>query len=346
MQKKVIAYYLPQYHTFPENEEWWGKGFTEWTCVNRASSSIPEHRIKKPHPDIGYYSLLDPGIRTLQADLAKEYGIYGFSYYHYWFGGKVLMERIIEQMLVDNQPDLPFCLTWANEPWTRRMNGGDGETIQPTRHGGEQEWAAHLEYLLPFFKHRNYILVDNKPLFIIYRVSQIPNYAARFRYWNTELQKRGFAGIHVVAIKGNFNDDYPTIGKSVNGVVDFYPNFLWHQDMLWKVENNYGYYQMAKVYARILNDPDVHQCHYRGIMCGFDSSPRSPKRSNVFVGGTPAMFSDALTELLAKSKQEFVFVNAWNEWGEGCALEPEEQDGYGYLEAVRRAMARINYKFL
>ena len=137
--KKIIAMYLPQYHEFEENNRWWGKGFTEWTCVNRARSLSPNHRIKKPHSDIGYYSLLDCDFRRRQSEMAKSYGVYGFCYYHYWFGNKVLMDKTLKLMLEDGQPDIPFCLSWANEPWTRRMNGGDGELLQPTNYDEHKE---------------------------------------------------------------------------------------------------------------------------------------------------------------------------------------------------------------
>lgn len=333
---KIIALYLPQYHEFEENNLWWGKGFTEWTCVNNAVSHAPDHRIKKPHPDIGYYCLLDKEIRSKQARLAKKYGVYGFCYYHYWFGNKVLMDSVLKMMLKDGEPDIPFCLSWANEPWTRRMNGGDGELLQPNNYGSEDEWERHLQYLIPFFKNDNYIKIDGKPLLIIYRIAQIPEYRRRFDYWRLRMMQLGFEGIFLSMTVGNFKDDFSSMVNSVDASFDFYPNFLRDEGMVDKVEGNNAFYTMDRAYERILRDPPVHKRHFKGTMVGFDSSPRSPVRSNIFTGGSPKLFEANLKALL-RSEGDFIFVNAWNEWGEGCALEPEEKDGYGYLDAVKRA---------
>lgn len=335
---KIIAHHLPQFHEFEPNSTWWGKGFTEWTCVNRGRSSRPEHRIKKPHKDIGHYSLLDPEMRKIQGELAKKYSVHGFCYYHYWFGDTVLMDTPLQLMLQDGYPDLPFCFSWANEPWTRRMNGGTGELLQPNNYGDVDEWERHLQYLLPFFKNHNYITIDNKPLFVIYRVSQIPKHKERFDYWRGRLKQEGFDGMFVLMTIGNFSDDYQSMCGAVDASMDFHPAFLWQQKMISEVINNYAYYDMEKAYQRIIDSPQIHQRHFRGTMVGFDSSPRSPLRSNVFINGSPEMFGEHLVKLMGETKEEFIFVNAWNEWGEGCALEPEEIDGYRYLEQVKRAV--------
>lgn len=342
--KKLIALYLPQYHSFQENDHWWGEGFTEWTCVEQAYPRSIEHRIKKPHPDIGRYSLLSRDVRLRQAQMARAFGVYGFCYYHYWFGDKVLMDAPLKLLLQDGQPDLPFCFSWANEPWTRRMNGGNGELLQPNNYGGPEEWERHLNYLIPFFQHPNYIKVQNKPLLVIYRVSQIPQYEERFAYWRRRLREHGFDDLFIVMTLGNFSDDFSAMAPYVDATFDFYPNFLWQPDMILKVESNVAFYDMERVYRRIAEGTKQHSVHFFGTMVGFDSSPRSPQRCNVFIRGTPALFRESLEMACSKSEHEFVFVNAWNEWGEGCALEPEEEDGYGYLEAVRKVMRRHNAK--
>jgi len=333
---KIIAHHLPQYHEFDENNMWWGRGFTEWTCVRNAEPS--RHRIKKPHSDIGYYCLLDIDARKKQADLARSYGVFGFCYYHYWFGGKVLMEAPLELMLLDGQPDLPFCFSWANEAWTRRMHSGNGEVLQPTKHGGPDEWADHLSYLLQFFKHKNYILVDNKPMLLIYRVSDITNYRDRFLYWNDEIQRHGFDGIFIVMTNTNYREDVPAILPHVSASVDFFPNFLGKPDMISELDGNVAYYDMDRTFDRIIQSPTTHQRHFHGMLVGFDSLPRRGNRCNVFVNGSPEKFYRALVRQISRSKEDYVFINAWNEWGEGCALEPEELDGYAYLEAVKRAV--------
>ncbi len=340
--KKFIAHYLPQYHEFEENNKWWGKGFTEWTCVNRAEGFLPDHRIKKPHKDIGYYCLLDKDIRKKQAEIAKKYSIYGFCYYHYWFGDKVLLDKPLQLMLQDGEPNIPFCFSWANEPWTRRMNGGSGELLQPNNYGDIEEWDSHIEYLLPFFKNSNYILVNNKPMFLIYRLSQIPNYKKRFNYYNQKLKKEGFDGIFTVMTIGNFknNDDIRSLAKDVDACVDFHPNFL-RKDIDYAKIKNFAYYDMPVAYEKILNSPVFHKVHFKGTMVGFDSSPRNPIISNVFINESPVLFKRHLKKLIKKSKDEFIFINAWNEWGEGCALEPEQEDLYGYLRKIKSLNVKL-----
>lgn len=339
--------YLPQYHEFEENNRWWGKGFTEWTCVNRARSLSPNHRIKKPHSDIGYYSLLDCDFRRRQSEMAKSYGVYGFCYYHYWFGDKVLMDKTLKLMLEDGQPDIPFCLSWANEPWTRRMNGGDGELLQPNNYGDDKEWDDHLNYLLPFFKNKNYIKIDNKPIFIIYRLGHVPNAEKRFSYYNDKLKSNGFNGLFLVYTVGNFlSDNFARFNQFTDASFDSYPNFLWDKNMIDNIIGNTAFYDIKKAYNRITQDLPFHpKIHFKGMMVGFDSSPRSPKQSNVFVGGSPKLFEECLSKLFCISKSEYIFVNAWNEWGEGCALEPEEQDGYEYLKSLKRVVGIHNIKF-
>jgi hypothetical protein len=342
--KKIIALYLPQFHEFKENNFWWGEGFTEWTCVNRGKSRIEGHRIKKPHADIGYYNLLDFEVRKKQAKLAKKYNVYGFCYYHYWFGDKVLMDAPLQLMLQDGEPDLPFCFSWANEPWTRRMNGGNGELLQSNNYGDQEEWQRHLNYLLPFFKHKNYIKINNKPLFVIYRVSQIPNYKQRFDFYRESLKKHGFDGVFFIMTIGNFQDNFYELGKHVDAVFDFYPNFLWQNSMIDQIVGDTAFYDMKKAYQRVLSDKRIHERHFKGTLIGFDSSPRSPLRCNVFINGSPNLFQNHLEKLLSNTSEEFVFVNAWNEWGEGCALEPEEKDGYGYLQALKSVVGLHNMK--
>jgi len=334
---KILAYYLPQFHEFEENNKWWGKGFTEWTCVKRTKPLGQYHVVKRPHPDIGYYCLEDVAVRTKQAQMAKKYGVYGFCYYHYWFGGKLLMQKPLEMMLEDGQPDLPFCLCWANEPWTRRLNGGNEDMLQPARYGGPEEWGQHLEYLSRFFKHKNYILIDNKPVLVIYRVSQIQRYAERFLYWRETVKQYGFDGLHIVMTLGNFHDDeYVPLLSHVDACVDFYPNWLGIESERHTVRHNVWHYDMELAYDKILNSQQIHPTHYNGMLAGFDSYPRSGLRSNVFINNNPRRFGAALRAQLLRS-QEFLFLNAWNEWGEGCCVEPDEHYGYQFLEEVRNA---------
>jgi len=251
----------------------------------------------------------------------------------------VLMQKPLEMMLKDNLPDHPFCFCWANEPWTRKMNGGGGEVLQPANYGGESEWLDHFNYLLRFFNHRNYILVDNKPLLVIYRVSQIPQYQERFEFWNREARKRGFDGVHVVMTIGNFHhDDYGPMLPHVDACVEFYPNWLGKQKMITQWKNNVAHYDMDQAYDHILKQEKMHKTQYRGMMVGFDSWPRSGTKSNIFFNGSPEKYGVALRRQIERA-DEFVFINAWNEWGEGCALEPDDRHGYRYLEETKTSLA-------
>ena len=336
---KIICLYLPQFHEFEENNLWWGKGFTEWTCVNRAVSLTQGHIIKRPHEDLGYYCLLDKSVRKKQAEIAKEFNVYGFCYYHYWFGGKLLMEKSLELMLEDGEPDLPFCLSWANEPWTRRMNGGNGEIIQPQFYGGIEEWDAHLQYLLKFFKNKNYILIDNKPVLVIYNISQITNYKDRFAYWRSKIKEYGFDGLFIIMTLGMF----PKIPlQDADGAFNFYPNLLDWSHIAWK-KDNISFYEMEKVWECLLNDPNIHTRHFRGMMVGFDGSPRRSNNPNVFINGSPKNFGNVLRQQIKKSKEEFLFINGWNEWGEQAVLEPDSYYNYEYLKNLKNAV--INRKF-
>ena len=191
---KIIALYLPQYHDIPENDKWWGKGFTEWVNVKKAKPLYEGHY--QPHVPLNnnYYNLLDDDVKIWQADLAKKYGVYGFCYYHYWFNGKMLLEQPMEQMLKNEKIDLPFCICWANEPWTRAWVG-ETETLIAQQYGYEKEWKEHFDYLLPFFKDNRYIKEDNKPLFVIYRPEVIGVLKDMLNYWNELAIDNGFSGM-------------------------------------------------------------------------------------------------------------------------------------------------------
>ncbi len=341
---KVICMYLPQFHEFAENNEWWGKGFTEWTCVDRAVEICPGHRIKKPHPDIGRYDLRNPETRRLQALMAKDHGVYGFCYYHYWFNGKILMEEPLHLMLQDGEPDLPFMMSWANEPWTRRMNGGNGETIQPQSYGGEEEWKSHLNYLMQFFRHKNYIKIDGKPALVIYRVSQINRHKDRFDYWRKEILKY-FPGMFIISTIGPFpKSEVTDTSCSVDAVFDFYPNFLRSPETVSCEIGSVAVCDIEKAWSIMLQDKNVLPTHFKGMMVGFDSSPRNPQRSCAFINNTPSGFLAAMRKQMYRAYgDEFIFVNGWNEWGEQACLEPDEKDGYAYLNAIKKATTHRVY---
>lgn len=337
---KLIALYLPQFHEFEENNNWWGKGFTEWTCVNRAVSLCVKHRIKKPHADIGYYNLLNYKVRKKQSEIARKFGIYGFCYYHYWFGNKVLMDSPLKLMLQDGEPSINYCFNWANEPWTRRMNGGNGEILQDNNYGFKDEWEQHFRYLLPYFKSDNYIKIHNKPLFAIYRPSLIPNLKERIEYYRNRSKQEGFNGIFFLMTIAPFfcDENYMHL---MDGCFDFYPNFFRNKKLIVQETEKVCFYDMNLISDYIKNSKSLHKNHFKGLLVGFDSSPRSPNKSNVILNESPEAYYDLLNYQIKKSNQEFIFVNGWNEWGEGCALEPEMIDNYRYLEYTKKTLKKL-----
>lgn len=332
----IIAFYLPQFHSFPENDYWWGQGFTEWTLLEKALPYKSNHIIKRPHSDLGYYCLENQSIRAKQAEIAKKYSIYGFCYYHYWFGDKVLMQKPLELMLQDGEPNIPFCLSWANEPWRRMMNGGSGDIIQPTNYGGIEEWQRHLDYLCKYFLNKNYILIDNKPVLLIYRVVEILNFQQRFNFWNEQLKKMGFNGIYLIMTLGNFKDDFNKMYPYVSATVDFHPNFFRLPNTYYELDARAAYYDLNHIYPMIVNKDDPFPSHFRGFFSGFDSSPRNTNRCNIFLNNSPELYQKYLRKQMSKNKKDFLFINAWNEWGEGAVLEPTQTDNYTYLECTKK----------
>jgi len=230
---KLIAFFLPQFHRTPENDSWWGEGFTEWTNTRKSQPLYRGHLQPKEPLDDNYYDLTDPGTRQWQANLASTYGVYGFCYYHYWFKGKRLLEKPLNQFLRLGEPDYPFCLSWANEPWTRRWDGGDQHILQPQDYGNEHDWEMHFYDLLEAFTDERYIQVHGKPLFLIYRPGDIPRCEEMLQFWNKLAQRNGLEGIYFVRTLGGFPI---TQQKGFDASVEFEPHYTFanhHSDNLW-----------------------------------------------------------------------------------------------------------------
>ena len=224
---KIIAFYLPQFHDIPENDEWWGKGFTEWVNVKKAQPLYKGHEQPRIPMNENYYNLLDDNVKIWQANIAKEYGIYGFCYYHYWFGGKLLLEKPMEQMLANPKVDIPFCISWANEPWTKAWVN-ESKVLIPQFYGGKKEWKEHFDYLLPFFKDNRYIKEDNKPLFIIYRAEVIDCLNDMLDYWTELARQNGFSGMKYAYQNLTF-DLMPNRDDSrFDYNIEFQPSYAWN----------------------------------------------------------------------------------------------------------------------
>jgi hypothetical protein len=332
---KLIAFYLPQFHEIPENNLWWGKGFTEWTNTKKAQPLFPGHyQPREPHQDY-YYDLTDETARKWQAEIAEKYGIYGFCYYHYWFKGKRLLEKPFNEVLSSGEPNFPFCLSWANEPWTRRWDGSEHDVLMAQDYGEEADWKEHFDYLLTAFEDERYIRVDNKPLFLIYRPGSIPKCEEMLQYWQNLAKQNGLDGIYFVKTISGFQ--IPEV-KGFSASVEFEPLYTVFHHLYFKNIMDYD-----QIWSRIVERTESKNDSktFLGAFVDWDNSPRKRKTGLILKGATPEKFTHYLTKQIKNAQNrncEFLFINAWNEWAEGTYLEPDKKFGYQYLEAVKKAL--------
>lgn len=358
MNVKVICFYLPQFHPIRENNIWWGEGFTEWNSVVRGERLFPSHY--QPHlpADLGFYDLRLDAVREAQAGLAKEYGIGGFCYYHYWFNGRRILERPLTDMLSSGKPNFPFCLCWANENWTRAWDGGETEILLSQEYSEEDD-VAHIRALIPAFKDPRYIRIGGRPLFLVYRTENMPDPAATAQRWREEARRAGIGDIYLARVEGFRSDiDPSTIG--FDAAVEFAPdwrtlNQFLYRSRLFRLGCRLGllpptylsqsissYHTLAE---RMLRKRSPSWKWFRCATPGFDNSARRrDKGAAIFHKSSPKQYERWLTTLLDQAQrahegdERIVFVNAWNEWAEGNHLEPDQRFGRAYLEATRSAM--------
>jgi len=353
---RLIAHYLPQFHPVPENDEWWGKGFTEWHNVARAKPLFPGHY--QPHlpTDLGFYDLRVPEAREAQAELAREYGIAAFCYYHYWFAGRRILDRPFREVLTSGKPDFPFCLCWANENWTRRWDGKDGDVLLGQRHSIDDD-RAHIEALLPAFGDERYVRIHGRPLFLVYRTELLPDPRRTADIWREAVRKAGLGDLYLARVE-HFKRDVDPASIGFDAGVDFAPdarrvarkfqNALWR--MLYRfrlaprawVENELIEY--AEMAAAMMGKPAPGYVRFDCVCPGWDNSPRRTQNAGIFVNSTPSAYEKWLRTMIDRARDRFdddgriVFINAWNEWGEGCHLEPDAKWQRAYLEATRSAL--------
>lgn len=352
---RLIAFYLPQFHPIPENDKWWGKGFTDWDNVRKAKPLFEGHYQPHMPADLGYYDLRNPEVREAQAEMAKKYGIEGFCYWHYWFNGKMLLERPFNEVLESGKPDFPFCLAWANENWTRNWDGHENLILQPQEYGGEADDFAHFEWLLKAFRDPRYIKVDGKPLFLIYRPMDIPNVENTLALWRQLAGSAGLQGLYVIAIRISLDktvDGY-WLKQGFDAELLFQPSFgrLWDKygaGELPGVLNEYG--EGDGEPGLILNYNDAWHVMasmegncLRTVVPSWDNTPRRKYGAFILRDSTPKAYGEWLKLEIERvssrpPEQRIVFINAWNEWGEGNHLEPDVRFGHGYLEATKRAI--------
>src|SRR5918994_2510598 len=347
---RAIAIYLPQFHQIPENDEWWGKGFTEWTNVVKAKPLFPGHY--QPHlpADLGFYDLRLPETRQAQADLAKEYGIYGFCYYHYWFNGKQLLERPFDEVLRSGEPNFPFCLCWANEPWSRRWDGRPRDILQPQSYSDEDD-IAHISWLMPALRDPRAMRIEGKPVFIVYQARDLPNPARTAETWRGEVSKAGLEGIYLITVETGWDAGWDATQEGFDAKVLFMPQFsvLRTAPRLWVTENkDLQVYDYQKAWPILANPDPVSYRRYDTVFPKWDNSPRVGESATVLHNSTHESYEHWLRQAIAKAQQQpsdhqIVFINAWNEWAEGAHLEPDILHGRAYLEATRRALLDAQY---
>lgn len=381
MNARIIALYLPQYHPIPENDKWWGAGFTEWTNVVKARPLFKGHVQPKLPADLGFYDLRLSETREAQARLAKDAGIEGFCYYHYWFGGKQLLERPFNEVLASGKPDFPFCLCWANHSWTnktwnRKSNFQANSMLIEQTYPGIEDDTAHFMSLLKAFKDPRYIKVDGKPLFFLYNAWEHPHIREWISTWNKLAVKEGLPGMHLVAM----SDSTLTFTQSPDGTrTKTIPNlkssaklFQSLLDMGFDAVNSFGrrrgemlntgkYWDLIKTVLRKTGFPlgatynyaetvknffvpeDKWENVYPTIMPNWDRSPRAVSWDGIYVGATPEKFETHIRQALElvkgkKPEHQIIVLKSWNEWGEGNYVEPDQEFGHGWLEAIKNSV--------
>ncbi len=347
--KKIIAFYLPQYHPFPENDEWWGKGFTEWDNVKKGKKLYKNHYQPRVPLNQNYYSLLNSETQIWQSELAQQYGIYGFCYYHYWFNGKVLMDKPLQNMLNNKKITINFCFSWANESWSRTWNGKDKDYLIKQEYSGRQDWEKHFMYLLPFFKDERYIKISGKPMLLLYTASNITDCENMVKFWNDRAIQEGFNGIYIVETL-NYLQYKPALISS-QAVACFEPNNVYETKIKKKGIVNAGIRYFKKTVLNIPNKQAIKKAYeiiekrkynfnkiiFEGTFNDWDNTARKGSRGMVWEGASPQLFKEHLSRLVSKDGTgDFLFINAWNEWGEGAYLEPDDKYKYSYLEAISK----------
>lgn len=361
---RVIAFYLPQYYPTPENDEWWGKGFTEWTNVGKAKPLFKGHNQPRVPADLGYYDLRLPDVREQQVELAKEAGVTAFCYWHYWFGnGRRLLSKVFDEVLETGRPDFPFCLGWANHNWYAKEWNSDGTTtnkllIEQT-YPGIEDAKLHFQFLLKAFNDARYVKIEGKPLFYIYRPNELPeDYIVWFKKWTIEA---GFPGLLVIAQLSPSDSKKNYVNKGYDlflyqrlagnmrrdsfrgqGFINWLARLIWgllrhRPPFIFNYKNAIPF-----LITKEEEEEDVVPC----VVPQWDHTPRSGWNGSLFVNSTPDLFYkhvlQALEVLKKKSPEKrILFVKSWNEWGEGNYMEPDLTNGKGFIEAMRRALSYI-----
>lgn len=362
MNKKpeIIAFYLPQYHPTPHNNKWWGEGFTEWTNVAKAKPLFPGHYQPKIPADLGFYDLRMAEVRAKQVELAKEAGVTGFCYYHYWFGnGEQELELPFNEVVKSGEPNFPFCLCWANETWGRKMWNKDGavigqEILAEQKYPGEQDDIMHFNSLLPAFKDKRYIKIDGKPLFMIYRPFAFDEVSRFIKLWNTLAKENGLDGFYFVGYSLFANQEYDYLKRlGFDAIVSCRLDRNVKHDLGWAIRKLISVFfhtprriEYKKIIPTFTNEFDKKDDVFPTMIPNWDHTPRSGVNGDLFTNSTPDLFelhaSQILSNIIDKPlNRQICFIKSWNEWGEGNYMEPDLKYGRGYIRALANVIKKI-----
>lgn len=366
MKNKFIPFYFPQLHAIPENDIWWGKGYTDWDRVKVATSIQENHYQPRVPLNCNYYD--QSKIETLkwQIELAQKYNVYGFNFYHYWFDGKLLLEKPVE-LFAKLDHDLKFCLTWANETWTKRWDGKFNEILIKQNHKKDKaEWEKHFNYLCKYFNDPRYICINNKPVFCIYRPDIFPDLNEFIEFFQEKAKGEGFDGIHFVAVKayetnkvydkfdaflrfqprdlfnslnGEKSKIIKLVEKTLRSIPEKYQIILGEFIHRYQKEVSYNYDEFCiKLIENSKKDLVAEKRIFQSVIVDWDNAARYKDKARYFINTGPEKFKNILMELIrieSNHDDKFIFINAWNEWSEGAYLEPDEKFGYKYLQVLK-----------
>lgn len=348
---RAIAFYLPQFHPIPENDLWWGKGFTEWRNVAKARQNFAGHYQPRLPGDLGFYDLRLEEIMEQQAELARGNGIHGFCYYYYWFDGKRLLEMPIERMLKTNSPDFPFCLCWANENWTRRWDGHENEILMKQTFSKENERKL-IKDIIRYMRNPNYIRINEKPLLLVYRVGIFPNPKKMTESWREIFCKEGVGEVYLAMAEtfDQANVETNPADYGFDATVEFPPHGLRAKGAIFKPrkmlnpEFNGNVFDYRKFALSYMNRKMPAYTLFRTIVPSWDNTARKKNNSDILVYSTPGSYRAWLEFVVDQTLERYsgderiIFINAWNEWAEGAYLEPDLRFGQGYLEATCKVL--------
>lgn len=353
---RVIAYYLPQFHPIPENDAWWGTGFTEWTNVTKARPLFRGHEQPKLPSDLGFYDLRVPEVREQQAELARQYGVEGFCYWHYWFMGKRLLNRPLDEVVASGRPDFPFCVGWANESWTRVWTGEEKEVLLQQTYSPEDD-VAHARWLARLFADPRYIRVDGRPLFILYRAALLPDPVRTTDVIRAESVRLGLPEPFIVGRDTfstcvdmrQFGCDISEFAAPALGVLPRAFSEFGINDVVRNLRLGVAAVDV-KVFdyeegCRLMEQLRPKHPHFRCFFVGWDNTPRRGRKAIILANATPDAFARRLRVVLDSMQDQpanrrILFINAWNEWAEGMVLEPSQRYGHGFLRALQAELAR------